>query len=218
MSRIVKANLPFAREELDQGRGHTAFTELDQPYKVELIENLDADKVSVYRQGNFIDLCRGPHLQATGEIKAFKVLNVAGAYWRGDEHRPMLQRIYATAYETQPELDEHLHRLEEAARRDHRKLGQELDLYSIQDEVGPGLVLWHPKGALVRRTIEDFWREQHYRKGYQLVYSPHLGRADLWRKSGHLQVLPGEHVLADRSRRAGVHHQADELPLCYRDL
>ncbi|MHB1007375.1 MAG: threonine--tRNA ligase [Chloroflexota bacterium] len=195
MARIVKANQAFTREELTKEEAKHLFTEMNQPYKVELIDNLEDQKVSIYRQGTFVDLCRGPHVQATGEIKAFKVLNVAGAYWRGDEHRPMLQRIYATAYETQQELDEHLNRLAEAARRDHRKLGQELDLYSIQDEVGPGLVLWHPKGALVRRTIEDFWRDQHYRKGYQLVFSPHLGRADLWRKSGHLKSY-GENMFS----------------------
>ncbi|MHB9092640.1 MAG: threonine--tRNA ligase, partial [Chloroflexota bacterium] len=195
MARIVKANQAFTREELTKEEAKHLFTEMNQPYKVELIDNLEDQKISIYRQGTFVDLCRGPHVQATGEIKAFKVLNVAGAYWRGDEHRPMLQRIYATAYETQQELDEHLNRLAEAARRDHRKLGQELDLYSIQDEVGPGLVLWHPKGALVRRTIEDFWRDQHYRKGYQLVFSPHLGRADLWRKSGHLKSY-GENMFS----------------------
>ena len=185
MAKIIAADYPFQREELPRAEAKQMFEELGQPYKVELIENLPDEKVSIYRQGDFVDLCRGPHVESTGQIKAFKVLNVAGAYWRGDEHRPMLQRIYATAYESAEELEQHLYRLAEAARRDHRKLGRELDLFSIQEEIGPGLILWHPKGALVRRTIEDFWRDQHYRKGYELLYTPHIGRLDLWKTSGH---------------------------------
>ena len=185
MARIIEADLPFQREELPASEAERLFQELDQPFKVELIRDLGEEKVSLYRQGDFVDLCRGPHVSSTGEIKAVKVLNVAGAYWRGDEHRPMLQRIYGTAFATKEELDQYLHRLAEAARRDHRKLGRELDLFSIQDEVGPGLVLWHPKGAVVRRAVEDFWRDQHYRKGYELLFSPHIGRLDLWKQSGH---------------------------------
>lgn len=185
MAKIVGADLPFRREELAAVEAARLFQELEQPYKVELIRDLGEQTITLYREGGFVDLCRGPHVHSTGEIKAFKVLSVAGAYWRGDEHRPMLQRIYATAFETQEQLEQYLHRLAEAARRDHRKLGRELDLFSIQDEVGPGLVLWHPKGAVVRRAVEDFWRDQHYRKGYELLFSPHIGRLDLWKQSGH---------------------------------
>ncbi len=186
MGQLIRSALPFRREEISAGDAEALFQSLDQPYKVEQIKELGEQTVSVYRQGNFVDLCRGPHVANTGEIGPFKVLNVAGAYWRGDEHRPMLQRIYATAFQTKEELDQYLFRLAEAARRDHRKLGRELDLFSIQDELGPGLVLWHPKGAVVRRAVEDFWREQHYRKGYQLLFSPHIGRLQLWQTSGHV--------------------------------
>ena len=195
MATIVKADVPFEREELPRDEAKRLFDQLGQPYKVELIEDLPDEKVSVYRQDGFTDLCRGPHIKSTGELGPFKILSVAGAYWRGDEHRPMLQRIYATAFATQEELDQHLYRLAEAARRDHRRLGRELDLFSIQDEVGPGLILWHPKGALVRKLVEDFWRDQHYRKGYQLIFSPHIGRLDLWRTSGHLQSY-GENMFS----------------------
>ncbi|MHB1132396.1 MAG: threonine--tRNA ligase [Chloroflexota bacterium] len=185
MGKIIRADLPFKREELSSEEAIRLFEQSDQPYKVELIRDLDTDKVSVYRQGGFVDLCRGPHVEKTGEITAYKILTVAGAYWRGDEHRPMLQRLYATAFPTKEELEQHLYRLAEAQRRDHRKLGRELDLFSLSDELGPGLVLWHPRGARVRRVVEDFWRDQHYRKGYELLYSPHIGRLDLWKTSGH---------------------------------
>ncbi len=185
MREIIKANQPFIRREVTKEEARKLFSA--QPYKLELIEELPDDKLSLYQQGAFLDLCRGPHLNSTGEIKAFKLLNIAGAYWRGDERRPMLQRIYGVAFDTQEALEEHLKRLEEAARRDHRKLGKELDLFSIQDEFGPGLVLWHPKGAIIRRQIEDFWKDEHAKRGYELVYTPHLARIDLWRTSGHLE-------------------------------
>jgi len=185
MKEIIAANGPFTRKEVTKEEARLVFAA--QPYKLELIDELPDEKVSLYQQGSFLDLCRGPHVNATGEIKAFKLINVAGAYWRGDEHRPMLQRIYAVAFETQKALEEHLERLEEAARRDHRKLGRELDLFSIQDEFGPGLVLWHPKGAVVRRAIEDFWKDEHVKRGYDIVYTPHIARMDLWKTSGHLE-------------------------------
>jgi threonyl-tRNA synthetase len=184
MREIVKADLPFTSEEVDKDTARRLFA--NQPYKLELIEELDEEKATIYRQGSFTDLCRGPHVSATGEIKAFKLLNIAGAYWRGDEKRPMLQRIYGVAFETQPELEAYLTQLEEAARRDHRKLGRELDLYSIHDEAGPGLVHWHPKGATIRRIIEDFWREEHINHGYDIVFTPHISKANLWKTSGHL--------------------------------
>ena len=185
MKEIIAANGSFTRKEVTKEEARRLFAA--QPYKLELIDELPDVKVSLYEQGSFLDLCRGPHVNATGEIKAFKLINIAGAYWRGDEHRPMLQRIYAVAFDTEKALDEHLERLEEAARRDHRKLGRELDLFSIQDEFGPGLVLWHPKGAVVRRAIEDFWKDEHVKRGYDIVYTPHIARMDLWKTSGHLE-------------------------------
>ena len=136
---------------------------------------------------SFVDLCRGPHVGSTGQVKAFKLLASAGAYWRGDERNPMLQRIYGTSFPSQADLDAHLEKLEEIKRRDHRKLGKELDLFSLQDETGPGLILWHPKGALIRLLIENFWRDQHVQNGYELVYSPHVARLDLWKTSGHVE-------------------------------
>ncbi|MFQ5996943.1 MAG: threonine--tRNA ligase [Dehalococcoidales bacterium] len=185
MKEIIAADGPFVRKEVTREAARKLFAA--QPYKLELIDELPDEKVSLYQQGSFLDLCRGPHVNSTGEIKAFKLINIAGAYWRGDEHRPMLQRIYGVAFDNQKTLDEHLKRLEEAARRDHRKLGRELDLFSVQDEFGPGLVLWHPKGAIIRRVIEDFWKDEHVKRGYEIVYTPHLARMDLWRTSGHLE-------------------------------
>ncbi len=185
MRSIIAADTPFIRKEVPKDEARKLFA--DQPYKLELIDELADETVSVYQQGAFTDMCRGPHVASTGEIKAFKLVNIAGAYWRGDEHNRMLQRIYGVAFETQEALDEHLARLEEAARRDHRKLGRELDLFSIQDDFGPGLVLWHPRGAVIRREIEDFWKDEHVRRGYDIVYTPHLARIDLWRTSGHLE-------------------------------
>ena len=187
MRKAISKNSPFIREEVDRQRAREIFA--SQPYKLELIEELPDDQVlSIYRQGPFVDLCRGPHLDVTGQIGAFKLLNTAGAYWRGDEHQPMLQRIYGTAFETQAALDDYLHRLAEAERRDHRKLGRELDLFSIHEEAGPGLVLWHPKGALVRKLIEDFWREEHAKRGYELVFTPHIFKVGLWKTSGHWEM------------------------------
>ncbi|MFB3146889.1 MAG: threonine--tRNA ligase, partial [Nitrospirales bacterium] len=154
--------------------------------KVEIIKQIEDDRVSLYQQGDFVDLCRGPHVGSTGQVKALKLLTSAGAYWRGDERNPMLQRIYGTSFPTQSELDDHLANLEEIKRRDHRKLGKELDLFSVQDETGPGLILWHPKGAMIRLLIENFWRDQHVKNGYELVYSPHVARLDLWKTSGHV--------------------------------
>ncbi len=159
----------------------------DQPYKLEIIADIPADEpLSIYRHGGFVDLCQGPHVESTGKIPAFKLLSVAGAYWRGDERRPMLQRIYATAFESTEALDEHLRLLEEAEKRDHRHLGRQLDLFSVHEEVGPGLVIWHPKGGRVRTIIQDYWHDLHYRRGYEVIYSPHVGRSRLWQTSGHL--------------------------------
>lgn len=183
---IIKANYPIKRMEMPRLEAVKFFKERGEQYKAEIIESLPDQTVSLYSQGDFIDLCRGPHLSSTGIVGALKLLSSAGAYWRGDERNPMLQRIYGTSFPTQAELDAHLAKLEEIKRRDHRKLGKELDLITMQDEIGPGLVLWHPKGALVRLLIENFWREQHLKQGYELVYSPHVARLDLWKTSGHV--------------------------------
>ncbi|HEX9741944.1 MAG TPA: threonine--tRNA ligase [Nitrospiraceae bacterium] len=184
---IIKRNLPIARMEMPRAEAVRLSKERGEAYKAEIIDTMIQDPViSLYRQGDFIDVCEGPHLPSTGYVGAFKLLSSAGAYWRGDERNPMLQRIYGTSFPTKDALKTHLDKLEEIKRRDHRKLGKELDLISIQDEIGPGLVLWHPKGALVRLLIENFWREQHLKAGYELVYSPHVARLDLWKTSGHV--------------------------------
>ncbi len=183
---ITKRNYPISRMEWPREEAMRFFREQGEQFKAEIIASLPDPVVSLYKQGNFIDLCRGPHLPSTGHVKAFKLLSTGGAYWRGDERNPMLQRIYGTSFPTQQALDAHLQRLEEIKRRDHRKLGKELDLVTIQDEIGPGLVLWHPKGAALRLLIENFWREQHIKDGYELVYSPHVARLDLWKTSGHV--------------------------------
>ncbi|HPB18929.1 MAG TPA: threonine--tRNA ligase [Candidatus Cloacimonas sp.] len=187
MQELSAQALPYQRTELTKSDALTYFQEKDETYKLELLRDIpDSEIITIYQQGDFIDLCRGPHLLDTGRIKALKLLRTSGAYWRGDEKNKMLKRIYGISFPTEKELGEYLHFLEEAAKRDHRKLGKDLDLFSINDEVGPGLVLWHPKGAMVRHLIEAYWKEQHLKKGYQLVYTPHLGRANLWKTSGHL--------------------------------
>ncbi|GJL52233.1 threonine--tRNA ligase [Candidatus Nitrospira salsa] len=184
---IIKRDLIITRQEFTKQDAIDFFKARGEAYKVEIIEGFQDDEpVSAYTQGEFIDLCRGPHIPSTGHIKAFKLLTSAGAYWRGDERNPMLQRIYGTSFPTQEALEKHIANLEEIKKRDHRKLGKELDLFSIQDETGPGLILWHPKGALIRLLIENFWREQHIKHGYDLVYSPHVARLDLWKTSGHV--------------------------------
>jgi threonyl-tRNA synthetase len=188
MRKIVAENLPFVRHVVTRAEAHERFASRGEKYKVEIIATIpEGDEVSYFQHGDFIDLCRGPHVERTGDIKAFKVLSFAGAYWRGDERNQMLQRVYGTAFESQADLDAHLARLEEAKRRDHRTLGKELDLYSFDDLVGPGFALWHPKGAFVRYTIEDLIRRENVRRGYELVYTPHLAREQLLITSGHLE-------------------------------
>ncbi len=199
MREIIAEKHPFEYQEVDQAQAQQIFA--DQPYKLELIEGLMAGgvdeygekvegevKLSLYRHGDFVDLCRGPHLENTSQIhpKSVKLLNVAGAYWRGDESNAMLQRIYGTAWANPKELKQYLWKLEEAKRRDHRRLGRELDLYSVNEEVGAGLILWHPKGAMVRLLAEQFCQQAHLDAGYDWVFSPHIGKADLWQRSGHL--------------------------------
>jgi len=183
---IIKADLPIARHEIPSTEAEQLFTTRREPYKVELIRDFQVPTVSYYEQGDFIDLCEGPHLPSTGRMGAVKLLSVAGAYWRGDEKNRMLQRIYGTSFPTADALQTHLTRLEQLKQRDHRKLGRELDLFSIQETVGPGLILWHPKGAAVRQQIEAFWKRLHEEHGYQFVYTPHVARLDLWKTSGHV--------------------------------
>jgi threonyl-tRNA synthetase len=199
MRQIIAGKYPFEKKVVSADEAKRMFA--DQPYKLELIEGLEAGgfdeygeslaeqpEISFYSHDHFTDLCRGPHVENTGKINpsAIKLLNVAGAYWRGDEHNPQLQRIYGTAWKTKQQLDEYLWKLEEAKKRDHRKLGKELDLFSISEEVGAGLILWHPKGGLIRKIAEDFMRARHEQAGYDFVYTPHIGKANLWETSGHL--------------------------------
>ncbi len=189
MKELSKKAMPLERLEMPIDEAISFFRKRNEPYKVELLEDLKregAETVSLYRQGEFVDLCRGPHLPDTGKIQAFKLLSVAGAFWRGDENREMLQRIYGTAFFDKKELKKHLDRLEEAKRRDHRKIGRELELFSIEESIGPGLILWHPKGALVRMLMEDFWRQEHLKRGYSLLFTPHIAKRELWKTSGHL--------------------------------
>jgi threonyl-tRNA synthetase len=185
MQKISGERKQFKRSDVPKQEALKLMQESGQTYKIERINDLGDEAISLYRHGDFVDLCRGPHVQDTGKIGAFKLTSVAGAYWRGDVKNKMLQRIYGTAFPGQKELDDHLMRIEEAKKRDHRKLGKELDLFSIQEEAGAGLIYWHPKGALIRNIIEEFWRSQHLKHGYQLIYSPHIARVGLWKTSGH---------------------------------
>ena len=185
MAKIIKQDLEFEREEISKKEALKLFKKLKEPYKVELINNLDSDTVSVYRHGKFVDLCKGPHVESTGRIKVFKLLSIAGAYWHGIATNPMLQRIYGTCFENKKALEDFLRLREEAKKRDHRKLGKDLDLFSIHDDVGPGLVFYHPKGALVRMLIEDYIKKEHLRRGYQIVMGPHILKSDIWVTSGH---------------------------------
>ena len=187
MAEIVAADYPFERTEMTRAEALDLLKKAGQPYKVERLADIpEGEKISFYRCGKFIDLCRGPHLASTGELKAFKITSTAGSYYRGDEKNPMLQRLYGIVAASKEELDATILRIEEAKRRDHRRLGPELGLFSLSDEVGPGLVLWHPNGARVRVAIEDFWRKEHFRAGYEMVFTPHIGRSVLWETSGHL--------------------------------
>ncbi|HEX2999889.1 MAG TPA: threonine--tRNA ligase [Armatimonadota bacterium] len=187
MQEIIAANVPITRAEVSRDEALRMFGEKNEPYKLELIRDLTDQTISTYTQDGFTDLCRGPHVERTGEIKAFKLLSVAGAYWRGSEKNPMLQRIYGTAWPTQELLDEYLEKLAEAERRDHRRLGKELDIFSTHEEVGAGLIFWHPKGAMIRHLIEAFWKEEHLKRGYDFVYTPHIASEELFRISGHLE-------------------------------
>lgn len=188
MAELVKADLAYERVYFPKEEGLRIFKQMGEFLKCELIEEKAEPVFSAYRTGKFLDFCRGPHIPSTGRIKAFKLLNVAGAHWKGDEHSRPMQRIYGTAFFTQKEMDQFLEQLEEARKRDHRRLGKDLDLFSIQDEAGPGLIFWHPNGGIVRKEIEDFMRSELLKQGYSLVYTPHVARVDLWKTSGHASV------------------------------
>jgi threonyl-tRNA synthetase len=181
MKRIIKRNSSFVRKEVARDEALRMFAERSEPYKVELISEIPDEKLSIYEEDGFVDLCRGPHLPSTGKIAAFKLLNVAGAYWRGDEKNKMLQRIYGTSFNDPQDLKKYLDFLDEVKKRDHRRLGKELDLFSISDDIGSGLILWHPNGALIRKTIEDFWRDEHIRADYKILYTPHIAKLELWK-------------------------------------
>jgi threonyl-tRNA synthetase len=234
MREIVGEDLPFEKQVVTKEEALKIFEGLGENYKIELLGEIGDDKVTLFRHGNFIDLCRGPHIGRTGDIKAFKLLSVASSYWRGDEKRDSLQRIYGTAFTGQDELERFLEAVEEAKKRDHRKLGRELDLFSIHEEAGAGLVYWHPKGMTVRSIIEDFWKAEHIKRGYGLVSIPHIARGKLWQVSGHYEFYrenmyffntgdgeyvlkpmncPG-HILIYQSRR----HSYRKLPIRYAEL
>jgi threonyl-tRNA synthetase len=187
MAELIERDISFVREEISKAEAIRLFEGQGETYKVEILEELDDEVVSIYRSGDFVDLCRGPHIPSTGKIKAYKLLSIAGAYWRGDERNKMLQRIYGTAFAAREFLDDYLEKVEEAQRRDHRKLGRELDLFSINEEAGAGLVIYHPKGALLRTIIEDFEKREHLKRGYHIVMGPQILKRELWEKSGHLE-------------------------------
>jgi len=185
MAELAAAGQTVQRSVMSAAEAIAFFEKMGEPYKKELIQDIGAEQVSIYSQGGFADLCRGPHVANTNKLKAFKLLSIAGAYWRGNENNRMLQRIYGTAFVDKKELEAYLHRLEEAKRRDHRKLGRELDLFSFSDEVGPGFAIWHPKGAMLRTLLEDFERKEHLKRGYDIVVGPQILKTELWQRSGH---------------------------------
>jgi threonyl-tRNA synthetase len=187
MKKMIGRKLPFERQELAREEAEALFRDLGQDFKLERLADIPAGAtITVYRCGDFVDLCRGPHVEHSGQIGAVKLLSIAGSYFRGDENNAMLQRIYGTAFHSKADLQEYLQALEEAKKRDHRRLGAELELYSTHEDIGAGLICWHPNGARIRHIIETFWREEHYAHGYELLYTPHIGRAELWQTSGHL--------------------------------
>jgi threonyl-tRNA synthetase len=187
IKKFINLKVPFEYLEVDRKEAEKLLSNLNQTYKLERLNDIpDGEKITLYKFGEFLDLCRGPHVEHSGEIGVIKLLNIAGSYFRGNENNPMLQRIYGTAFLNKKDLNVYLKQLEEAKKRDHRKLGKELDLFSISDQIGGGLVLWHPKGSKIRNTFENYWKEEHYKNGYDLLYTPHIGRSKLWETSGHL--------------------------------
>jgi threonyl-tRNA synthetase len=188
MKELAATDTPIVRSEISREEAIKKFSEMGETFKVEIIESIGPDEpITLYSQGDWGDLCGGPHVESTKKIKVFKLLHTSSAYWRGDERNPVLQRIYGTAWNTEKELRLYLKRLEEAKKRDHRKLGKELDLFSVSDDIGPGLILWHPKGARIRHLMEEFWKKEHFKHGYEMVISPHAAKIDLWKTSGHTE-------------------------------
>ena len=188
MKELVEEDTTIVRTEISREEAIQKFSDMGETFKIEIIESIASNEpITLYSQGNWADLCGGPHVESTKKIKAFKLLHTSSAYWRGDERNPVLQRIYGTAWNTEKELRLYLKRLEEAKKRDHRKLGKELDLFSVSDEIGPGLILWHPKGARIRHLMEEFWKKEHFKHGYEMVISPHAAKIDLWNTSGHTE-------------------------------
>ena len=220
MQELVQQNLPYAREFLPRKEGLEKFKAEGDFMKCHFIEQFTKpdEKISVYKTGKFQDFCRGPHLPSTGKIKAFKLLNVAGAYWLGDEKNPQLQRIYGTSFFSKKDLDAYLNGIEEAKKRDHRVLGKQLDLFSIQELAGPGLIFWHPKGGIIRKEMEDWMREEYLRRGYSLVCTPHVARRQLFFTSGHEGYYSQNFFERHGTRRRRVSPQAHELPGPHPDL
>jgi threonyl-tRNA synthetase len=186
MSEIIKQDNLFVRKIVSKEDAIELFRKKGEDYKLEILEDITDKEVSLYEEGGFVDLCRGPHIKSTGQVSTFKLLSIAGAYWRGNEKNKMLQRIYGTAFTKKEDLEKYLDYLEEVKKRDHRRLGKELDLFSISEDIGAGLIIWHPNGALIRRTIEDFWLDEHFKAGYKILYTPHIAKLHLWQRSGHL--------------------------------
>ncbi len=186
MLETARSGLPFEREVVSKTDAIELFEKKGEQYKVELLKEIEGDTVSLYQLGDFVDLCRGPHVPNSSLLQVYKLIKVAGAYWRGDERNSMLQRLYGTAFADKKKLKKYLNDLEEAKKRDHRKLGKELGLFTISEQVGPGLILWQPKGALLRKLIEDYWKDEHYKHDYELLYTPHIAKLDMWKTSGHL--------------------------------
>lgn len=212
MARIVKDNQVYTRKEMPRAEAIEYIKERDPNdlYKLEMANEFDDETLAFYTHGEFIDMCRGPHIPSTGKIKAFKLLTVAGAYWRGNEKNKMLQRIYGVSFPSKKLLDEHLERIKEAKKRDHRIVGKTLDLFSIAENVGPGLVLWHPKGAIIRNLIETNWKDMHIRDDYKLVYTPHIARLKLWEISGHTDFYTGTFVAVIRTQLGIFYRQIAE--------
>ena len=220
MQELVKQDLPYAREFLPRQEGLERFKSEGDFMKCHFIEQFTPpdEKISIYKTGKFTDFCRGPHIPSTGRIKAFKVLSIAGAYWLGDEKNPQLQRIYGTSFFSKKDLDDYLHKLEEAKKRDHRVLGKQLDLFSIQELAGPGLIFWHPKGGIMRKEMEDWMREEYLKRGYSLVHTPHVARVDLWKTSGHEGYYAQNMFTPMELDDAELSHEADELSVPHPDL
>ncbi len=219
MHELAAQNVPNERKLLPKPKALKLYQESGQTFKCELVEEKATEPmVSFYTTGKFMDFCRGPHIPSTGRIKAFKLMSVAGAYWKGQEGNPQMQRIYGACFFTEDELTAYLHRLEEAKRRDHRRLGQELDLFSVEEDAGPGLIFWHPKGGLIRNLIENWLREELQRRGYDLVYTPHIMRKHLWEISGHTGFYKRQHVRRAGSGKRRLPAEAHELSGAHFDI